>query len=385
MKNFNRLFIVLSFLILCISTITIYGYESSKNQNSVENSAGAKVVTYENSENKQSKSNATTQPPTTNDKNAQSTTVTTTKDNVVLPTTKPQVTDSIKSYKPIKSITLDKKAIRLNKGDTRNLTTYIKYKKSAHRINEPIIWTSANKKIATVSKKGNVKGKSKGTTYIKVTSKFTKKSATCKVTVDKTNYVAFTFDDGPGIYTNKLLSALDKNDSKATFFVLGSRAKSFKKQLKKAYDLHMEIGNHTYNHKNLNTLSKSQIKKEISSTNKAIKKITGQNPTLLRPPFGNYNKTVSKNTKVPMIYWSVDTEDWTYRNTNYVSKTILKQTSAWDIVLLHDIHKTSVDGFVKALPKLRKKGYELVTVSELYELKGKKMKAGVMYFGPTSD
>ncbi len=55
-----------------------------------------------------------------------------------------------------------------------------------------------------------------------------------------------------------------------------------------------------------------------------------------------------------MIYWSVDTLDWKYRNVNYVSSTILKETKAWDIVLLHDIHQTSVDGFIKALPTLKK-------------------------------
>ena len=46
------------------------------------------------------------------------------------------------------------------------------------------------------------------------------------------------------------------------------------------------------------------------------------------------------------------------------------------------LHPTSVNGFIKALPELRKKGYELVTVSELYKIKGKTMKNGIMYFGP---
>ena len=56
-----------------------------------------------------------------------------------------------------------------------------------------------------------------------------------------------------------------------------------------------------------------------------------------------------------------------------------------EIILLHDIHPTSVDGFIKALPKLRKKGFELVTVSDLYSIKGKKLKNGVMHFGPNND
>ena len=69
----------------------------------------------------------------------------------------------------------------------------------------------------------------------------------------------------------------------------------------------------------------------------------------------------------------------------YVYKSIMRQSGRWDIVLLHDIHKTSVEGFIKALPKLKKDNFELVTVSELYQIYGKKMKSGVMYYGPRRD
>ena len=85
-----------------------------------------------------------------------------------------------------------------------------------------------------------------------------------------------------------------------------------------------------------------------------------------------------------MVYWSVDTLDWKYKNTKRVCKSILRNTGKWDIVLLHDIHKTSVEGFIKALPTLKKNGYELVTVSELYDIYGRKMKKGVMYYNPST-
>lgn len=288
-------------------------------------------------------------------------------------------------YNSIKSIHLDKKEIHLNKKDKRTLTATIKYGKKTELTQEPYVWSSSNNKIATVSKNGIVKGKKNGTAYITIKSKYTGVSAKCKIVVQKTKYIAFTFDDGPGEYTDTLLDALEKYNCKATFFVLGARASSYEKQLKRAYDAGMEIGSHTYSHQNLKAISKSKIKQEINKAKKAIKKVTGANPTLLRPPYGNYNKTVSKYAGVPMIYWDVDTLDWKYKKTSYVSKTILKQCGKNDIVLLHDIHKTSVDGFIKALPKLRKKGYELVTVSELYAIHGKKMKNGVMYFGPDND
>lgn len=288
-------------------------------------------------------------------------------------------------YNPVKSITLDKTEIHLNKGDKRTLTASVTYGKKTAYANEAISWSSSNNKIATVTKAGVVKGKKKGTTYIKVKSNYTNISVKCKVVVQKTKYIAFTFDDGPGIYTDKLLDALEKYHSQATFFVVGNRVNTYKTQLKREYELGMEIGSHTYSHKTLTSLSKSEIASEISKTNKAIKNIIGVKPTLLRPPYGSYNNTVAKKAGVPMIYWSVDTLDWKYRKVKYVRDTILKTAKDSEIVLLHDIHETSVDGFIKALPKLREQGFELVTVSELYSIKGKKLKNGVMYFGPTHD
>lgn len=288
-------------------------------------------------------------------------------------------------YNPVKSIKTDKTQIRLNKGDKRTLKALVTYGKKTSYTPEAITWSSSNNKIATVTKNGIVKGKSNGTTYIKVKAKYSNKSAKCKVIVQKTKYVAFTFDDGPGIYTNKLLDSLEKNHCQATFFVLGNRVNSYKAELKREYELGMEIGSHTYAHKDLTKLSKSALVSEISKTNKAVKNIIGENPTVLRPPYGSYNKTVSKKAGVPMVYWSVDTLDWKLKNTKKVCNAILKQTKESDIVLLHDIHQTSVDGFIKALPELRDKGFELVTVSELYAIKGKKLKKGVMYFGPKKD
>lgn len=309
---------------------------------------------------------------------------TTNNTNIETNTTSATVSNTLTKYNKIKSIKLDKTKIRLNKGDKRTLTAKIKYKTKKYPSKESVVWKSSNKKIATVSKKGIVKGKSKGTAYITVTSKSGSKSAKCKVIVGKTKYIAFTFDDGPGIYTDGLLDTLEKYHCQATFFVLGNRVGNNSSTLKRAYNMGMEIGSHTYSHQNLNALSKNRIIEEINKANKSIKKVTGSKPTLMRPPYGNYNKTVSKNVGVPMIYWSVDTLDWKYRNANYVKNTILKNAGDGEIILLHDIHQTSVAGFKKALPKLRKKGYELVTVSELYKIKGKKLKKGIMYFGPNN-
>lgn len=150
--------------------------------------------------------------------------------------------------------------------------------------------------------------------------------------------------------------------------------------MKKSYSNGNEIGSHSYDHAQLTKLSEVGIKSEITKTKKVIKDAIGIYPTVLRPPYGSFNDTVSKIVDVPMIYWSVDTLDWKYRNVDYVYREIMKTADDGEIILLHDSHPTTVDGFIKALPKLKKKGYELVTVSELFKLKGKKMKPGTMYY-----
>ena len=285
-------------------------------------------------------------------------------------------------YNKVNSVSFPQSVVRLNIEDKRKLEPAIKFTGNKTYTTEPIEWSSSNNNVAKVSSKGVVKGVTNGTTYITIKSKFTGKKATCKLIVTPTKYIAFTFDDGPGIYTKKLVSALKKYDSKATFFSLGRSVARHKDALKYAHANGMEIGTHTYSHKNLKKCSKKTIKDEIRRGKEIVKDTIGVYPTLLRPPYGNYNKTVSRNAGLPMIYWSVDTLDWKHKKTKYVEKSILRQSKGWDIVLLHDIHKTSVNGFIKALPKLKKRNYELVTVSELYQIYGKKLKDVVMYYGP---
>ena len=195
-----------------------------------------------------------------------------------------------------------------------------------------------------------------------------------------TKYIAFTFDDGPSASTAKLLDALAKNKDKVTFFVVGQMVDgSNGKLVTRAAKEGHEIGNHSYSHPNLTKLSASQLKKELDRTDNAVIKRTGKKPTLLRPPGGSYNSAVLKAAGRPVIIWSKDPQDWKYRDRSYVKNKVLKQAKDGDIYLLHDLHKTSVDGFIDALPELHRRGFKLVTVSELMKIKGIKMRAGSKY------
>ncbi len=187
-------------------------------------------------------------------------------------------------------------------------------------------------------------------------------------------FVAITFDDGPNpSTTNAILDVMEENYAKGTFFVLGKCAVSYPEEVKREYDLGMEVGSHTYSHSDSPTfanMSEAQEKKEIEDTNAAIEKAGVPTPVLLRPPYGAKNdkaKNVIKSYGFSIINWNLDTEDWKYRSSDHTYQEIMKAQDG-DIILLHDIHEFNVDAVKRAVPELIDQGYQFVTVSELYDI-----------------
>lgn len=189
--------------------------------------------------------------------------------------------------------------------------------------------------------------------------------------------IAITFDDGPGPYTDKLLGMLAEYRAHSTFFVLGGNAKAYPKELKNEVAAGMEVGDHTYDHKDLTTLSSAGIHSEVKRTQHAIESIGGVTPKVLRPPYGAIDAKVRKAVGLPMILWKDDTLDWRDRNAKIVSRRVQKMASRNAVILLHDIHPTSVQAMATVLPALTKRGYTLVPVSTLYA--GQKLKPGHAY------
>ncbi len=191
--------------------------------------------------------------------------------------------------------------------------------------------------------------------------------------------VALTFDDGPGPYTDRLLRCLEENDALATFFLVGSSVSNYRSTVARAADMGCEIGNHTWSHPSLTGLSADGIRSQMSSTNDAIRQATGKNATLMRPPYGAYNSSVLSCVGVPAILWSIDTRDWEHRNADRTVSNVLTQVKDGDIILMHDIHKATVDAAERLIPELKRRGYQLVTVSELAKYKQKSLSAGNVY------
>lgn len=181
--------------------------------------------------------------------------------------------------------------------------------------------------------------------------------------------VALTFDDGPSIYTEEILNTLKKYNSNATFFVLGNKIDNYSNIIIKMYENGNEIGNHSYNHRWLTKLSTDEQKEQINKTQEIIKKYTGYTPIYMRPTYGSINKKLRENINLEVVLWSVDTKDWKYKNIDTIVNNALTNVKDGSIILMHDTHERTSEAVKKLVPKLIEKGYQLVTISELKEVK----------------
>lgn len=178
--------------------------------------------------------------------------------------------------------------------------------------------------------------------------------------------VALTFDDGPStVYTEILLDGLKERGVKATFFLTGREIQYSEDVVKRMSDEGHIIGNHTYSHIDLKRTNYRQAKEEIEKTNQCIKKITGKNPKYIRPPYGDWDDRLLQETDMSIVLWSVDPEDWKDQNADIVARRVIKNTKPGDVILLHDIFKTSVEAALIIVDELQSKGYEFVTIDNI--------------------
>lgn len=193
--------------------------------------------------------------------------------------------------------------------------------------------------------------------------------------------VALTFDDGPSRANDgKILNALQKYGAHATFFVLGDRARVDGDILQMYIAAGCEIASHSWNHPQLSKLKWKRVERQLNKTNKTVKKLTnGYEIGLLRPPYGSVSEKMRKKLDVPMILWSLDTLDWKSRNVKKIQREVKKNIKDGDIILMHDIYDTTAKAVEKLLPWMQEQGYDILSVSELMERKGKTLKPGKVY------
>ncbi|MFI7102092.1 polysaccharide deacetylase family protein [Streptomyces sp. NPDC050161] len=185
----------------------------------------------------------------------------------------------------------------------------------------------------------------------------------------KAKCVALTFDAGPSENTNHLLDILKKEKVHATFFMLGKNHIAERPAEVKRIDREgHELANHTWSHQILTDIKPAEVKRELSLVQDQVHKITGKTPKLMRPPQGRTNEQVSEISKelgLSQVLWSVTAKDYQTTDSKLITKRVLDQTEKDGVILLHDIYKGTVPAVPGILKELKKRGFTIVTVSQL--------------------
>ena len=196
---------------------------------------------------------------------------------------------------------------------------------------------------------------------------------------DEKKYIALSFDDGPNPETTpELLNILDEKNVTATFFMLGKNAEAYPDVVKQVYDHDHIIGSHSYSHPQLNTLAPDELEQQIKQTDKAIFEACGILPRTLRPPYGAIDANTANVIGKPIIQWDIDSYDWESKNTDATIQQINQTVVPGGIILMHDIHPTTIAAVGTVIDNLRTSGYEIVTTEQILSNQTKPL---YQYFG----
>ncbi len=213
--------------------------------------------------------------------------------------------------------------------------------------------------------------------------------------------IALTFDDGPDReWTPQILDVLKKYKVPATFFDIGVNVESMSDLVAREYDEGHEVGNHSFTHPDLGTVSKSRSRLEINLTQMAIEGATGHSSVLFRPPYNADSEPETPEQLDPVVMAdqlgyitvgeNVDPLDWNPTITldngksrprtakdieDFVVQDLRRRAGTDDegnIVLLHDAggdRSQTVEALPGLIERLRSEGYEFVSVSRLMQKK----------------
>lgn len=191
--------------------------------------------------------------------------------------------------------------------------------------------------------------------------------------------IAISFDAAWGNDdTQKLIDILAEYNVPATFFVVGAWVDKYPESVKALDSAGHQIQNHSNTHPHMPQLSKEQMKNEITACNEKIKALTGKCPTLLRPPYGDYDNALMEVTEqlgMNTIQWDVDSLDWKETSTaDSICNRVVSRVKNGSIVLFHNDADRTPEALPTILKCLKEKGFEFVFISDLiykdnYEIK----------------
>ncbi len=183
---------------------------------------------------------------------------------------------------------------------------------------------------------------------------------------DGTKIIALTFDDGPHpIYTPELLAGLKEREVVATFFVTGANATLYPELIEQMQEDGHIVGNHTYHHVQLSSVGEDIFLQELKETNRVLEGILEENIEYVRPPFGDWSKSIEQEIDMFPVLWDIDPLDWCSGNTAQIVKRVLDKAEDHAIILMHDEYATSVEAALQIVDELLEEGYEFVTVDRI--------------------
>ena len=209
-----------------------------------------------------------------------------------------------------------------------------------------------------------------------------RETASAPVMAPQAGYIALTFDDSPNkALTERLLDGLRERGAHATFFVIGQQIEGQEDLLRRMAAEGHQIGNHTFTHRRLDNSGVVGLH-ELERTEELLSATLGGSGYWVRPPWGFAGAETLRETTVPLIHWSLDTEDWKVLNADRIAQDIIEHVQDGDIVLLHDSYETSVDAALRTIDALSARGYVFVTVEELFAHMGVEPEIGCLYTRP---
>ena len=195
---------------------------------------------------------------------------------------------------------------------------------------------------------------------------------------ERAGYVALTFDDGPRRKTTQaLLDGLARRGVPATFFLIGLKVPGNEDLILRMEEEGHQVGIHAQNHEVI--LTSEAVAREVEPLRDTLAGLLGRRDFMVRPPYGKTSAQARAAMGAPVILWSVDPEDWSDTDTRRQSEHILSRVKDGDIILLHDVYPSSVDTALTVADALLERGFSLVTVEQLFAVRGRRAQPGEVY------
>lgn len=187
-----------------------------------------------------------------------------------------------------------------------------------------------------------------------------------QIDCDSRPCIALSFDDGPHQDTTaQVLTTLEQKGAKASFFLVGENIAGNETLVQRMAADGFEVGNHTWDHKDMTTVSPDQLQSDILMTQAAIVSAGAPAPQLFRPPYGAINSDVVSQVGLQIALWNEDPEDWRATDPNLLAQTVVAIAKPGGVIDLHDVHPVTAAALPQIIDQLQAKNYQFVTVSQL--------------------